>query len=248
MKAEERKENETNALARWIRRHQEKLTGRSLYVVGGIFVLLVAMVVIIWYWRSSTVAANSARIMDFWLADTDKKNEEIITSEKHQGKPTATWAKLQKARLALYRDGMDRIGTTKEADRKAAYAKLEEGKKLYLELVNELKDDPALQQEAWIACARAEEALLGAPREDKAGEFRGDFAAMIEDYQKAAAINSDSDVSKSYAELARTKKAQETELKAFYRRLYELGFTGKIEPPPFDPSQFDPKSDKFKLP
>jgi hypothetical protein len=251
MKAEERKENETNALRRWLLRQREKFQGRTLYVLAGSVVLLLAVIAIVFYWRASVRDANSRRIREYRDATTDKNLEEIITSELHRGKPTASWAKLDKARLALWRDGLERIGTQIPDMRKEAFAKLEEGKKLYQELINDFKDNPSIQQEVWVACAKAEEALLREPRDDSPNESRGDFNKVIEFYRKAAAILPDSDVSKGYNALADAKKAKQDEIEAFYRRLYQLGFLPKGDPFKFDPSTFDPSTfdpSKFKFP
>jgi hypothetical protein len=225
MKAEERKELETNALRAWATRWKERLRGRALYGVVGTLILVTLAVVIFLYWRSAKRAADSARIMDYVSADSEKKLDDIIKSDAHRGKPTAAWAKLQKARLALYRDGLEKIGTANANDRAAAYARIEEGRKLYQEVVNDLKDSPSLQQECWIACARAEEALLGVPAKESGGDYRGNFDQMLDDYGKAAAIMPDGEASKGYAAEAEKKKVNREAIVRFYRELYQKTYT-----------------------
>jgi hypothetical protein len=224
MKAEERKEIETNKLRQWLARMKTKMQGRSLYVFVGTLVMVVAVGLIVWFWRSSVAAANSSRWIEMRAAmdaDEVKKYQEIIDAEKHNDKPTAKIARFLKARRVMYRDGMDQLGSPDTADRNTAFTKVEEGRKLYEEVANELADYPALQQEAWLSCAKAEESLLGVPRTDGTG-MRGDFNRMIEYIKKAAAINGGSDASKSYDQKVATRSGQRTELEVFYQKLYEF--------------------------
>jgi hypothetical protein len=50
----------------------------------------------------------------------------------------------------------------------------------------------------------------------------------LKDYQNAAAINPDSDVSKGYAATAAKLKEKRAEIEKFYRELNGLGFTPKL--------------------
>src|SRR5271156_696560 len=83
MKAEERKELEVNALRLRLRRWKEHFQGRALYTFGGLFLVVVAVVVIISLYNSSREARNSARNLELMAADTVKKLDEIITSDVH---------------------------------------------------------------------------------------------------------------------------------------------------------------------
>lgn len=223
MKAEERKENETNALRSWVFHLKESMQGRSLYIVVGVLVLGIAGVLIFRFWQSSRIAAASARVMELNAANTDKQLDEIINSENHKGKPTAAWAKLQKARLALFADGISKLGSLKPEDRGTAVAKVEEGRQLYLEVANEFGEWPALQQEVWTSCAKAEEVLLGTPKAENAAEYRGSFEKMLEYLRKAAAINPENDASKEYAAKADRMSKKREEIEGVYRRLSEFG-------------------------
>ncbi len=161
-KAEERKENETNSLRLWLEHAIERLKGRALYTVVGSIVLAIAVVFVVWYWTSSRATAKSARLLEFTQADTEKKLNEIISSDNHQNKPTAVWAKLEKARIVLYRDGIDRLGAQRKEDHIAAVDKVEEGRKLYSDIVNDLKDEfRACSRKPGSSMARAEEVADG---------------------------------------------------------------------------------------
>ena len=108
------------------------------------------------------------------------------------------WAKLQKARIVLYREGFDRLGASTMEKRHDAVKKVEEGRQRHLDILNELKDQ-ALQQEIYISLGRAEKVLAGALKEQNSAEHLGSLDKAIEYYRKAAAINPDSDISKHYA-------------------------------------------------
>jgi hypothetical protein len=228
MKADERKEIETNKLRAWLSRMKTKMQGRSLYVFVGTLILIVAVGAIIWFWRSSVAAADSTRWIEFRAAmdaDEPKKYQEIIDAEKHSDKVTVKLAKFMKARRIMYGDGMDQLGSPNARDRTTALEKVEEGRKLYEEVAGELTDYPVLQQEAWLSCAKAEETLLGIPRANDDKAMRGDFNRMIEYLKKAAAINAGSDASKNYDNKIATRSAQQQEIVTFYQRLYQLNLT-----------------------
>lgn len=228
MKAEERKENETNSLRLWVNRHIERLQGKGLYILIGSVVLAVVGILVVRFYFSSRAAAASARLMEYNSADTDQKLEKIITEPNQQGHKEVTWAKMQKARLALYRDGIDKLGAFDPKDREKAIAKVEDGRKIYLEIINDLKDSPALQQEAYASCAKAEECLMATPKADNATEYRGDIGRAIDYLRKAAAINPDSEAGKRYTAAADKMNENREKIEDFYRQLNRQGFTAPI--------------------
>jgi len=232
MKANERKELEHNILLTHLNRWIEKLKGNTLYFIVASVVLLVLVILLARFWIRSGAAAKSARYTELVRAKTIKELDEIIASN---AKETALWAKLEKARLQLYREGIEKLGTNDFEELKKAYAKVEDGRKLYLDTVNDLKDYPSLQQETWISCAKAEEVLLGVPKEDKNNEYRGSFDKMLEYYRNAAAINPDSEASKSYAAEAKKLESQRTQIEDFYRDIYRFASMAKMPFPPPPP-------------
>ena len=225
MKTDERKENETNSLRHWVNGVVEKFQGRAVYPIVGAIVLALALFFIVRYYILSREAAASNRWMEFNSADSLKKLTELIGSKDHQDRGTSVASKVELARIALYAEGINKLGSLKSKDRDAAAAKVEEGRELYLKLANDLKEQPALLQEAYLSCARAEEVLLGTPKTNNSAEERGSFDKMIEYYRKAAAVNPESDAGKSYTAKANELQGKREEMVSWYRELYRLGIT-----------------------
>ena len=201
MKAEERKQNETNILRVWLAHFREKLQNRSFYLIIGLISVLVVACIALVFWRTSVSAANSARVLELYDAmknDDTALYEKISSSEKHSDKITATLARILIARNVLFTEGFNKLGSPDVAARKAAAAKVEEGRKLFLDVLKELKEQPALQQEAWVNVAHAEEALLGTPVSDGSSEMKGSMDRLVEYYTNAAKIEPQSDASKKY--------------------------------------------------
>lgn len=213
MKADERKENETNSLLAWFEHSKERLKGRTFYSVIAVTVIVIAGFSIYRFWVVSRANAASALVLEFNFADTDKQLDSVIAASKNKDKNTALWAKLQKARLATYADGIARLGAMEPPKRDEAVTKVEDGRKRYEEIVNDLKDS-SLQQEAYFSIAKSEECLLA--------KSKGSFDKVIENYRKAAAINPDSEASKSYAKEADKLRAKRDEMEKFYNRIREL--------------------------
>jgi hypothetical protein len=228
MKAEERKENEINSLRLWVDRTAQRLKGRALYALVGSVALVAAVLGLYVYWLNGQHREKSQRVLDLYSADTIEKLDEIIKA----GPPDSnvvTFARLQKARLALNRDGIEKLGTTDSDIFKAAVAHIEEGRKLYKDILNDLKTEPALQQEAWIGCAKAEESLLGTPKTKDSTDYLGSYDEMVKDYENAAAIEPDSEVSKGYAATAAKLKEKRVEIEQFYRDLNDKRFIGTLK-------------------
>ncbi len=221
---DEMHENETNSLRRWMDHIRLQMQGRGLYFVVGTLVLVVAAVVLFRYWRISQANASSARWLELYIVDSEKGLETIITSPANQGKPQVVFARLQKARLALYTDGINRLGSSTPADRDAAIEKVEEGRKRYEEIAADLSNTAALQQEAFFSLARAEECLIARPKKDGTGD-RGSVDKAIAFWRKAADINPESEPGKRYAAQADSLKKNKEQIRDFYARMVELGFT-----------------------
>jgi hypothetical protein len=221
MKSEERKENQTNALRVWLEGTAERLKGRTAYALGGSIVLVVAVVGLYLYWLSGQKNEKAQRFVNLYNADSVEKLDQI-TKAGPPDSNVAAFARLQKARLALFRDGIEKLGNLDSDEFRAAVVHIEEGRKLYKDIVNDLKTEPALLQEAWISCAKAEESLLGVPKSKESTEYLGSYDDMLKDYDNAAAINPGSEVSKGYAATAAKLRDDKEKIVAFYTRLNQL--------------------------
>lgn len=228
MKAEERKENETNSLRMWVDRTAQRLKGRAMYALVGSVALVAAVLGLYAYWLNGQHKEKSQWIMDLYSADTVEKLDDIIKAGPPENN-VVTFARLQKARLALFRDGIERLGTSDPDIFQAAVAHIEEGRKLYKDILNDLKTEPALQQEAWISCAKAEESLLGTPKTKNSSDYLGSYDEMVKDYENAAAIDPGSEASKSYAATAAKFKDKRADIEQFYRKLNDMRFVGTIQ-------------------
>jgi hypothetical protein len=223
MKAEERKENEINSLRMWIDRTAQRLKGRALYALVGSVVLVAAVLGLYVYWLNGQHKEKAQWIVDLYAADSVEKLDDIIKTGPPESN-VVTFARLQKARLALFRDGIEKLGTTDPKIYEAGVARIEEGRKLYKDIINDLKTDPALQQEAWTSCAKAEESLLGTPKTKDSTDYLGSYDEMVKDYENAAAINPDSEVSKGYKATAAKLKEKRANIEKFYRELNDMRF------------------------
>jgi hypothetical protein len=243
-KTDERKENEVNSLRMWFDHAAEWLKGRNAYMVLGSLVLIVAAVFVYRYYIGSVTQINSARVTELYLADSVTKLDEIIKNPQDQDTNTQAFAKLQEARLKIYRDGIEKLATLNPDERLAAVKNITTGRQTCKDLINQLKNNSALEQEVWIDCARAEESLLGIPKEKNSADFWGSYDDLVKDYENAASIRPGSEASKRYLATAATLKEKRPELEKFYHRLNDLNFVQELDsskfPPKFDPSKFDP--------
>ncbi len=191
MKAEHRKELQTNALAdrmgRIIQRaRQGPSRGTILTVVlvlvviaaGGFFLLR----------RSSYLAREAARWADVDMGPFPKIQDgrqvsryQLLISEA-PGTPQAHGASLQLAWLYLYDEGIKSL----LAQPDAAIKNIKTAKKIYENLLPEVKDDPVLGPEVRYALAVAQESLAV---EDPETHLKGAmklYKAVVDDYPKSA--------------------------------------------------------------
>jgi tetratricopeptide (TPR) repeat protein len=241
MKAEKRKEIETNSLVLAVQRLRKHTSGRTLYYLIGTVALVIGAILVWNYFAAESRHARDAILLQLASADTPEKLKEGM--EAHRGTVYGSLFKLQLARHKLLNEGLPRLGTDDRVSRTQAAAAVEQARTYYLELTGELKekDEPALVQEAWLSAAEAEEALVGLPTADGKADSRGNVDKAIEYYEKAAAIFPDADFSKRYKARAEKLRATKDEFvasqKAFYKERESLPFSsppvgpGKAEPP-----------------
>src|SRR5262245_35256066 len=157
MKAEHRKELQTNALAdrmgRFIQRMKTRPSRGSVMTV--FLVLLVVGAIIFFFWvRGRSGVAESARWVGFErLRDSEEKWREL--SSQFPQLPVGRAARFQLAWLYLWEAGIrDLMRAPSQATKY-----IQQAKGLYAELADECKGDPVWGAEALYNQAVAEEAL-----------------------------------------------------------------------------------------
>jgi len=153
MKAEHRKELETNTLANKMGSVMQRVkTGRRstffLYVVAG--AILVGG---LWFWYVS-VAASRQEASERWLRLNDGTLKSLSElAEKNPDKPAGKAARLQLAWLAYWELGVRRLG----ADPSDAMLKLKIASSTYKNLIKDCAEDPQFEPQALLGYAVVEE-------------------------------------------------------------------------------------------
>jgi hypothetical protein len=235
MKAEERKEIETNSLVLAVQRFRKHASGRTLYYVIGTVALLLGGILLYRYFVGESRKTRDETLRQLAAADTAEKLKEGM--ETHRGSITGNLFKLHFARHQLKNEGLPRLGTDQTKERTQAAASVELARTHFLELTGELKEkeEPALVQEAWLGAAQAEEALIGLPTADDKNDSRGDVDKAIEYYDKAASIFPDKDFSKRYKERADFLRANRERFVSDQREIYKGRDLGSFAKPPAGP-------------
>src|SRR5262245_12642159 len=240
MKAEKRKEIETNSLVLAIQRWRQHASGRTLYYVIGTIALIVAGVLLWRYFSTESKRARDAILLQLQSADTVEKLEAGM--EEHRGTIWGSVFKMQLARYRLRTEGMPKLGTDRWEAKSQAAASIVRARDYFLELTKELKqqDEPAMVQEAWYSAGEAEEALVGLPTKEGGSDSRGDPDKAIEYFDKAGSIFPDTEFSKGYKSRAEKLRANKDQFVATQRAIHKE----REQPPPIkfpDPAKEDPK-------
>lgn len=211
MKAEERERLETNALAdrlgHWVERLKKGDT--AVYRAIGVVVLVVLAVVVWRYIATSRASVTSAQ----WVALENVSSLPGLEkfAEDNPNTTAGKVAKLHEARVWLGPDGIDAL-QVKDADRrKKGVENIEKARDVMGKLADEFKDNLALRVQCLIAVAKAEEALIGIPKDGKTDEFRGSPKKTAEYYDAAAAAAQGTPLAedlKKYAERMRSKEIE----------------------------------------
>lgn len=216
MKAEHRKELQTNELADWLgRTYQSVKTGNRSYLVGGIIAVVCAGLLGYYFYHLNTGSSSSmAALMKLQTANTVQDLEKI--AQENPGSVPARTARFEVARI-LYQEGVRDLPS---ADgRAAALGKLVKARELYRQLADECRDSPVLAQEAVMWTARIEEALTGASDPEKPGAPLGSIDEAIKQYQKLAGMQPESFETKAAAERAKMLQENKSKIEAFYATL-----------------------------
>jgi hypothetical protein len=258
MKAEERKEIETNSLVHAVQWVRERTTGRTLYYLAGTIAIVIGAVLLYRYLTGERSRVRDASLIQLVSADTTEKLKQGM--EEHRGTLLGSIFKLQLARHYLLNEGLPKLGTDKSDEKNKAANAVAEGRNYFLELTNELKqkDEPALVEEAWHAAAKAEEALVGFPTAEGGSDSRGNVDKVIEYYEKSASIFPDTEFSKRDKASAEKIKANKDQFVAAQKAIYKQREQPLMPPPPKKDDPFgsvlpglpktDPALPKIELP
>jgi hypothetical protein len=192
MKAEHRKELQTNVLADRLGKAIQGIKegpSRGTMLFVGVVALAGLLIFVWWYFWSTSQAAESAR----WAAWDGLTNPAALDSfaqnKDNQGTTQGRVARFQIARISLL-SGLRELGSS----RAAALENIRKAAQTYEALANESSDSPLL----------LEEALLGA---GKANEALGDLEKAKGYYKKLADTHPDSPFGKdARAQLERLEK------------------------------------------
>ncbi|MFL5245442.1 MAG: tetratricopeptide repeat protein [Gemmataceae bacterium] len=207
MKAQHRKELQTNALADRVNRMVEAAKagpGRTTWVVAGVVVLALALYAGWRYYSDSAADKRTTLWLEVDEATTPEALDEII--QKSSNSIPGQVARLEQARLS-YRQGIERLYSA--TDRGKAKADLQKAQELYDQVARESSNPPVMIQEALMGSAKARESL---------GEVDDAVAA----YEKLAKDYPTSALGKEAEERAKQVRENETKIKGFYSELNKL--------------------------
>jgi hypothetical protein len=231
MKAEHRKELQTNALAdRMGRLYQGMKSGQGntsavVWVLIGLTVVTFAG----WYWATGT-SADEAQAWVKLYGETRLADLQKVAADNRGTLPGRT-AEFQIARESLQM-GLERLCSTQRA---TAVDLVVQARDKYLKLRNECVDSPLLAQEATLGAAKSEEALVGIPRNaDDPNTSLGDLNRALTYYRDFldSLKKTLPDAEKDAAYQAVAKHVQELEkdpdaVKNFYAKLDQLAQDAK---------------------
>ena len=220
MKAEHRKELETNVLANRMGRVVEAIKApknpHMKWIVPAVIVLIVGG---IWAYFHFTSLAQKDRSA-LWLqlgkagqsSDLNKATDELTElANNNRGTIVGRTAQFDVARIWMAR-GMENLGNPEQ--HASALDMLENAGKMYGDLAPMVKDMPLLQQEAMMGAARSQESLVGSVKGgnlDRAVELYSKLAEAYPDTFQGQAAR------KRVEELKDPKKY--AEVQAFYKEL-----------------------------
>ncbi len=234
MKAEHRKELETNILAdkmgKLISGAKEGPTrGFLFYLLVG----LAAIVVVFFIYRWLVMGANKNAPLWIALEDGDASNIEAIVKLSKNEYPGKA-ARFQIAWQYLWFSGLNRLGDSP----KQALKSIEIAEAYYTDLAKDCKDDPVFQPEALYGLAVIEETRLIEK------EKRASLALVTEKYQAVVTANKDS----AFARLAKQRlddlETKSLDILTFYHDLDIV--LSRLERPLFPDGWEEEFKKKFK--
>jgi predicted negative regulator of RcsB-dependent stress response len=223
MKAQQRKELHTNALADWLGRFAQTVQSvkegpsTMVLVVGGVL-LAIACGVVGWMWYDRHAKQQtSAENRDLDQAQSREDYKKI--ADAHANTPAGRVARLQLARLSL-KEGLDQLYASSADDREQARKSLEDARSYYANLVRDCRDAPILAEECLMGQAKAQESL-------------GDLEGALATYQSVVAQHKDGALAGEAEERVKFLEDPDNrkKLAEFYQKLNALAESKPIFPP-----------------
>jgi tetratricopeptide (TPR) repeat protein len=152
MKAEHRKELQTNALASQVTKLMER-TRSSSGVVWALLLLIVVVGLVYWWWTGRTVTKISAAWRDYWRSRESAEGLKL-TMDDLKGTAAERAAKLSRADL-LYEEGYQALFKNPAEARKS----FDEAAELYDELAGARIDSPEFTMRALLGAGKCQESV-----------------------------------------------------------------------------------------
>ena len=224
---------EPNALSTGLSSGWERFTQGKLisYPMMALLLVAVAGIGVTWWIVHERRKAESAKWVELDGLTTTAGLDEY--AKKFPNTPQAKLAELEIARTQLGPEGLDRLlAVTDAAVRKTATESVEKARDAFAKLADDFKDDPVIKVECMLACAKAEAALVGMPKEGQIAEFRGSPAKAVEWLDKVADAAPDTDWGKDAKKFADTLRNLNTQ-----QQVVQLHSSVYVTPtlPKFDP-------------
>jgi tetratricopeptide (TPR) repeat protein len=159
MKAEHRKELQTNVLADRLGRLLEGVKegpSRSTWLILGAVALVVVLILAWRYFAQSAESISAARWVRLDGLATGDELEDFINDKDNKGTPQLRAARFELARLSLA-EGLAGLG--KPLSRPTAVGQIKKAAETYEQLADETGELPLLHEEALSGAARAYESL-----------------------------------------------------------------------------------------
>ena len=235
---------EPNALAKsltggWEQFKQGKLIS---YKWMAIILLVVAGIGTTWWIIHEKRRGESAKWVELDGLSSPTALDEF--ARKYPNSKQAKLAELEIARTQLEPEGIDRLTAERPEIRKAAIESVEKARESFTKLADDFKDDPVIKVLCMLACAKAEAALVGMPKEGQLDQFRGTPAKAIEWLDKVAEAAPETDWGKDAKKLADALRNQNTQQQVIQLQtsVYVMPTLPAFDPKfPFDPSGKMPK-------
>jgi hypothetical protein len=244
MKAEERHHLQQNTLYEFLKRVYAGLQhgSRSMYTwIFGVALLLV-LIFGYRYYSAYSLRKTSERWVQLDQADSLEALEKLAESDR--GGRVGQIALLQKARYLSGPEGLDRLATLTNESKLAALANIEKARSIYLDLIKEFRKEPILAVQVHFELAKAEEALIGAPKADTPSETRGSITQAITYYRDTASKFPDTEIGKLAERRAGELENNREGIEKFYGELYRsIRETPAPKPEPKPEPKVEPKAE-----